>query len=158
METEPALRSISWEAPRHHHVEKGNDWFFALAIVVVALIIAAIIIDNTLLALLFGLAGGVLSIAAAKRPPIVPFSVSVRGVKVEDQIYPFSVLESYHIDEDDPRGPQLYLQQNKKLMPLLVLPIPAEHVDDIEDILQPRLKEEELDEPMAMKLMELFGV
>jgi hypothetical protein len=101
METEPALRSISWEAPRHHHVEKGNDWFFALAIVVVALIIAAIIIDNTLLALLFGLAGGVLSIAAAKRPPIVPFSVSVRGVRIGDELHPFSVrLSRTTFDED----------------------------------------------------------
>jgi len=65
---EPALRSITWEAPEHHHIEKGNDWFFALAIIVLSFVIMAILFNNVLFALLLGLAGGALGVSAAKRP------------------------------------------------------------------------------------------
>lgn len=154
---EPSLRSVTWEAPEHHHVEKGNDWFFALAIVVVALVIVAIIIGNLVLSVLIGVAGSVLALAAAKRPSIIPYAVTVRGVRIDTNIYPFPTLESYYIDEEDPRGPQLLLRSDRRFMPLIVMPIPADHVDDIESILETRLEEEHLEEPFLVKVLELFG-
>ena len=155
---EPTPRSISWEAPEHHHVEKGNDWFFALAIIIIALVAVAILFNDVLFALLIGLAGGALAVSAAKRPSIVPYSVSVRGVKIEDRLYPFSTLDSYHIDEENPHGPQLLIKANKKFMTLLVMPIPKEHIDDIETLLKEKLQDEELSEPLIVKVLELFGV
>ena len=154
---EPAVRAVSWEAPQHHHVEKGNDWFLALLIIVVALIIVAVLMGNVLFALLLGIGGGVLAMSAAKRPAIVPYAVSVRGVKVEDQLFPFSDLTVFHIDEEDFRGPQLLLKTIRRRTPLLVLPIPLDHIDDIESILKEKLPEEMIYEPFAMKLLELFG-
>lgn len=154
---EQVPREIAWEAPQHHHVEKGNDWFFALAIIIIALVIAALMFGDALFALVIGLAGGVLAAAAAKHPDIVPYAVSVRGVKVEGELYPYSSLEAYHIDEEDPRGPQLLLSTHRKLAPILCLPLPPEHIDAIDDILKERLPEEELHEPFALKVLELFG-
>lgn len=154
---EPKPRSITWEAPEHHHVEKGNDWFFALAIIVVALVIVAILFDDTLFALLLGLAGGALAVSAAKKPSIIPFAITVRGVRIDDKLYPFSTLVSYHIDEDDYRGPQLLIKSDHKIMPLLVLPIPADHIDEIESILKEKIAEEHLEEPLLIKVLELFG-
>lgn len=154
---EPTPRSVTWEAPEHHHVEKGNDWFFALAIIIVSLVIVAILFDNVLFSLLIGLAGGALAVSAAKRPSIIPFAVTVRGVKIDDHIYPFSTLESYRIDEDDPRGPQLLIKAKHKLMPLMVMPIPADHIDEIDSILKEKLVEENLEEPLFVKVLELFG-
>ncbi|MEN9920849.1 MAG: hypothetical protein RL538_742 [Candidatus Parcubacteria bacterium] len=154
---EPTVRGVSWEAPQHHHVEKGNDWFFALAIIVIALIVVAILLDNVLFALLIGIAGGVLAMSAAKRPAIVPYAVTVRGVKVEDELFPFSTLVSFHIDEEDTRGPQLLVKTNRRSVPLLVLPLPPEHIDDIESILKERLLEEYIHEPLSLKILELFG-
>lgn len=154
---EQVPREITWEAPQHHHVEKGNDWFFALAIVDVALIVVAILFDDVLFALLLGVAGGALAMSAAKRPAIVPYAVSVRGVKVEGELHPYSNLTAYHIDEEDPRGPQLIISTTRKTVPLLVLPIPVEHVDDIDDLLKEKLPEEELYEPFALKVLEIFG-
>jgi len=43
-------------------------------------------------------------------------------------------------------------------MPLIVMPIPADHIDDIEDILKEKLPEEELVEPFLIKVLELFGL
>ncbi|MEY2665729.1 MAG: hypothetical protein RLZZ480_834 [Candidatus Parcubacteria bacterium] len=154
---EPAVRAVSWEAPQHHHVEKGNDWFFALAIIVLAFIIVAVIMGNVMFAVVMGLAGGVLAMSAAKRPAIVPYSVSVRGIKVEDEFFPYTRLRSYHIDEEDHRGPQLLVRTERKSIPLLVLPLPINHVDDIDDILSERLPEEFIQEPLGFKILELFG-
>lgn len=154
---EPAVRGVSWEAPQHHHVEKGNDWFFALAIIDIALIIVAILIDNVLFALLIGIAGGVLAMSAAKRPAIVPYAVTVRGVKVEDELFPYANLVAFHIDEEDLRGPQLLVRTNRRTIPLLVLPIPPDHIDDIEAILKEKLSEELIQEPLGLKILELFG-
>lgn len=154
---EPTPRSIAWEAPEHHHVEKGNDWFFALAIIVVAMVIVAILFGNVLFALLLGLAGGALAVSAAKPPSIIPFAVTVRGIKVGDRLYPYGTLDSYHIDEEDPRGPQLLVKANQKLMPLIVIPLPVDHIDDIEEILREKLEIEHLEEPLFMKILELFG-
>jgi hypothetical protein len=155
MESSP--RSITWEAPEHHHIEKGNDWFFALAIIVVSIVVVAILFNNVLLALLLGLAGGALAMSAAKRPAIIPYAVTLRGVRIDDRVYPFSALESYRIDEEDPTGPQLLIKSNQKIMPLMVMPIPIDHIDDIDDILKDNLEEEELHEPLFIKILELFG-
>ena len=157
MEPTAVPRSITWEAPEHHHIEKGNDWFFALFIIIFAFVIVAILFNNVLFALLIGLAGGALGVSAAKRPNIIPYAVTVRGVLIEDTLYPHSTLDSYHIDEEDPRGPQLLIKSNKKLMPLMVLPIPVDHIDDIESILKEKIEEEELEEPFLVKVLELFG-
>ena len=157
LQMEQTPRSIAWEAPEHHHVEKGNDWFFALAIVIFALVIVAILFDDVLFALLIGLSGGALAVSAAKRPSIIPYAVSVRGIKIEGELHPYSTLQSYAIDEEDHRGPQLLVMANKKFMPLIVMPIPSDHIDDIEAILQEKLEEEDLKEPLFVKILELFG-
>jgi len=154
---EQTPRSITWEAPEHHHIEKGNDWFFALAIIVVAIVIVAIVFGNVLFALLLGLAGGAIAVAATKTPSIIPFAVTVRGVRVGDRLYPYGTLESYHIDEEDPRGPQLLIKANQKLMPLVVIPLPHDHVDQIDALLSEKLTEEHLEEPLFLKILELFG-
>jgi len=154
---EQTPRSVTWEAPEHHHVEKGNDWFFALAIIVAAMVVVAILFDDVLFALLIGLAGGGLAVSAAKRPSIIPFAVTIRGVRIDDELHPYATLESYAIDEDDPRGPQLLLKAKRRFMPLMVLPIPPDHIDEIESILKEKLVEEQLEEPFFMKVLELFG-
>ena len=154
---EPSVRAVSWEAPQHHHVEKGNDWFFALAIIVVAFVVVAFLLNNVMFALLLGIAGGVLAMSAAKRPAIVPYAVTVRGVKVEDELFPYATLHSFHIDEEDSRGPQLLIKTLRRSVPLLVLPIPLDHVDDIEALLKEKLPEELIEEPFFLKVLELFG-
>ncbi len=152
-----APRAVNWEAPEHNHTEKGGDWFFAFTIIFIAIVLAAILLGNTLFALLMAVAGLTLAISASRRPSIIPFSVNVRGVRVGDDLYPYAILESYCIDEDDPRGPQLLLQAKRRYMPLLILPLPPDYVDDVEEILRDRLPEEHLEEPFFVKILEIFG-
>ena len=151
------LRGVTWEALEHHHGEKGSDWFWALGIVVVASAAASILLGNTLLGILILVGGSVMAMLAMREPKIVPYAVTLRGIRVEDKLYPYSTLESFYIDEEDPLGPQLLAKSEKMFMPLIVMPIPEEYIEDIEDILASRLPEEHLEEPFANKLLEFFG-
>ena len=42
-------------------------------------------------------------------------------------------------------------------MHLIIMPIPEEHIEDIEDILEARLPEELIEEPLGTKILEIFG-
>lgn len=150
-------RAVSWEAPEFHYTEKKGDWYFAVGIIAAGCVVAALLLGNTLFALLSVIAGIALAIAAGKRPRVVPFAVTVRGVRIGDELYPFGHLSAYHIDEEDPRGPQMILLARRKFMPLLTMPLPAEYLDDIEDIMRGKLAERYLEEPLLLKVLEYFG-
>ncbi len=154
---EPSVQAITWEAPEHHHNEKGGDWFFVLGILVVSFVVAALLFENTLFALLIGVAGVALAISAARKPSIISFAVSVRGIRIDDRLYPYTTLRAYHIDEDGVNGPQLLVLTKHRFVPLFVIPLPAEYIDDVEDIMAGKIAEQHLEEPLFMKVLERFG-
>ncbi len=154
---EPGLRAVSWEAPQHHHIDKKGDWYFAFVVIVVSLVLSAILFGNTLFALVLAVGGVVLAVATARRPSIVLHSVSVRGVRIGDEFYPFSQLLAYYIDEDDPKGPQLLLLSNHRFMPLIIMTLPDDYIDDVENIVREKLPEEHLEEPFLTKILEVLG-
>lgn len=154
---EALARAITWEAPEHIYREKGADWYLAFAIIVAALVIAAILFDSILFAILLGVGGVALAVSSAKKPSIVSFAVTVRGIRIDDRLYPYSTLKAYHIDEEDENGPQLLVLSKKRFMPLLIVPLPPEYIDDVEDIVMGKIEDKFLEEPLFIKLLEKFG-
>jgi hypothetical protein len=152
-----SAREISWEAPEYVYREKGADWFFVFGIIVVSLAIATLLLNNTLFALLIAVAGGALAVSAARKPSLVPYSVSVRGIKVGDLFYPYANLSAYYIDEEDPDGPQLLVMSKKRFSTVIVLPLPPEYIDDIDEIMEGRLEERLIEEPLLLKILERLG-
>ena len=153
---EEVTTAITWEAPEHHHIEKGNDWYWALGIVAIAGAAAAFMFGNFLLTILVLVAACAMALLSVRPPAVIPFSVSTRGLRIGDTLYPYSTLESYAIDES--RGYSQLLVKSKRLyMPLLILPLPEEYVHDIDDLVGTRLPEEELEEPFIQTVLEFFG-
>ncbi len=151
------VKSVSWEAPEHSHTKRGGDWFLALAIITIAVVVAALIFGNFLFAILAALSGASVAVAASQPPQILTYVVSSRGIQVHERIYTFAMLKSYYISDEDPRGPQLLLTGQKTFTPLIVMPIPEEYIDEIEEILSARLPEEFLEEPLFHKVLEILG-
>jgi hypothetical protein len=150
-------RAITWEAPEPEHKEKGSDWFWALGIVAIAGSAAAVLFSNTLFAVVVLLGASTMIVFAHRKPKILEYAVTTRGIRIHTELYPYSTLECFYLDEDCPTGPQLLIQSQKLFMPLLILPIPSEYIDDIDDLLSAKLPEEHLDEPFAHRLLEFFG-
>lgn len=151
------IRAITWEAPEHRHIEKSNDWYWALGIVAVAGACAAFILGNVLFGIVIILGTGTMILYADKTPRIIPFAVTMRGIRIDDALHPYSSLESYYIDEECPEGPQLLAKSKKTFAPILVIPIPEEQVDNIDDLIAVQLPSEEIEEPISERLLEMFG-
>lgn len=151
------LRAISWDAPEHNHTEKGAEWFIILAIITGASAFAAFLFENYLFGSLLILAGITITIVTLRPPAIITYSVTNRGVRVDDQLYPYASLEAYHIDEEDANGPQLLLRADRLTMPLIVIPLPEEELDDIQDLISEYLPNEHLEEPLITKVLEFLG-
>jgi hypothetical protein len=152
-----AKRSIYWEAPEHNHIEKTADWYWVLGILAIAASVASIIFDNTLFGILILLAAMTMFITGNKHPRVIPLEVSLRGIRIDTDLYPYATLESFYIDEENHTGPQLLVKSKKLFVPLLILPIPEEYVADIENIVASRIMEEHLEEPLSHKIMEFVG-
>ncbi len=152
------VRSITWEAPEHTHPDKGGDWYFALGIITFGVVVAAIIFSNFLFAILAALSGASIAVAASQPPRIVRYGVNARGIQVDTVLYPVASLKSFYINDDDPRGPVLLVLSQKTFAPMLVIPIPEEYIDEIDNMLGERLPEEFLEEPLLSRLLEKVGL
>lgn len=151
------VRGIAWEAYEHHHIEKKSDWYWIVGIIVASVALASIFLGNALFGIMVLLGGSVMLILAARPPKIVQFAVTQRGLRLDDKLYPYTTLKAYCIDEENAVESQLLVRSEKLFMPLLILPLPEEYIDDIEHIISQRLPEEHLEEPFAYKLLEFFG-
>lgn len=154
---EGQLKGIEWDAHEHHHTKKSSDWFWVLGIVTISTTVASILLNNTLLGIIFLIGGMVLALLSAREPKTVLYAVTLRGLRVDDKLYPYTTLETYCIEDVPNTGPQLLVKSEKLFMPLIIMPLPEEHVDEIEDIIAERLPEEHLEEPLVNKLLEFFG-
>lgn len=151
------INAVTWEAPEHHHIEKGNDWFWALGLLAIAGAAGAFVFGNVLFGVVILLGAITMAIFALNDPRTIPFAVTARGVRIGTTLYPYTTLESYYIDEEHEHGPQLLVKSERTFMPLLILPIPEEYIDDIEDLVSSRLPEETLEEPLSNRILEFFG-
>lgn len=154
---EQKLRAIEWEALEHHHEPKNSDWFWVLGIFTISGAVTAILLDNILLGILVLIAGAVMAILATRPAKTVTYAITPRGVRIDNSFYPYTALENYFIEEHPIVGHQLLIRSQKMFMPLLILPLPEDDVDDIESIIAERLPEEHLEEPFVNKLLEFLG-
>lgn len=151
------LKGVTWEALEHHHGVKSSDWLWALGILTIASSVTSILLGNALFGIVILISGAVVAILATREPQTIQYAVTQRGLRVDDKLYPYSTLECFYIDEEDQLGPQLLAKSEKMLMPLIVMPLPEEYMDDIENIIANRLPEIFLEEPFFNKLLEIFG-
>ncbi len=153
----PTAHAVYWEAPEHEHIEKSSDWYWILGILAIAGSLTSIILGNVLLGILIPLAAFVMVLVSHRHPRTISFEVSARGVRVHDTLYPYATLESYYLDETNHIDPQLILKSKKLFVPLIIIPIPDEYINEIERLVSARLPEEHLEEPFSHKLLEFFG-
>ncbi len=108
--TERDARTLYWEALEHTHPQRGSDWYWVLGIVAGAGAVAAILFGNVLFAVVILLAAMTLAIFATRGPSMIPYTVGPRGIRIGDELYPYSTLESFYLDEEAPGDVELLLK------------------------------------------------
>ena len=147
---------ISWKAPAHFHIEKGQDWYWIVGIITLAIAAVCFIFGLVIPGLFVIVAATTLVLHASKPAPIVDCEVNDRGVIVGNTLYPFLSLESFHIPHDG-FPPKLIIKSHRLLMPLIVILIDEVDPEKVREIMLHYIAETELHEPMLQHLFEMVG-
>jgi len=147
---------ISWDAPEHIHIEKNNDWYWAVGIITITAAVLAIIFNNLIFAILILVSAFALTVHAAKKPRIFHYEINDRGIMVNDILYPFLSLESFWISAYE-NPPKVLVKSHKTFMPYLSIYIEEVDPEKVRDILLNYIAETEHQEPISQKILENLG-
>ncbi len=147
---------ISWEAPEHHHIEKNNDWYWAVSIITITAAALAFIFNNFIFGILILAGSFALVVHATKKPRIVKCEINDRGIVIDSILYPFLTLESFWIDAHI-RPAKVILKSHKTFMPYITMQIEEVDPEKVRDILLNYIAETEHIEPLSQKILERFG-
>lgn len=147
---------ISWKTPEYIPKDHSPDWFWAVGIIAVAIIFTSILLNNVLLAAFFFIATITIFIYAKREPDIITVEISDDGIKVGRNMYPFSQLKAFWINDND-MIPKLLLKASSLTNSLLVIPIGKVDLQKVETILENYLTKEEIEEPLTQKFLEYLG-
>ncbi len=150
-------QDIIWKAYEHQHSEKSTDWFWALGIVAVSSAIVALLFKNFLFALLILVGSCTMALLAKKPARELTFSLSKRGITIEDSLYPYQMLVAFWIHGRDTENPTLIIDARKFMTPHLIAELDPADTEKIHAYLSEYLPEEEIHEPFLQRLLEMFG-
>jgi hypothetical protein len=145
---------VVWQAPEYTYTEKNPDWFWVVGILSLAIAITAIILGNVLFGVFIIIAAISVSIHAIRRPRIINYALTEKGVLIDKDVYLYNTLESFWVDEDEQK---LIIRSRKVFMPYLVLPLLDGDTEDLQNVLIEYLDEEEMQKPFIQKMMDHIG-
>ena len=153
MATEPI---ISWNAPSHLYIEKGQDWYWAVGIITLAIAVVSFIFGNIIPGV-FVIVAAIALVAHASRPAtIVTYEINDRGIVADGILYPFVSLDSFWVPHDEYPS-KVIIKSRKLFMPLIVIYIDNINPESIREVLLHYIAETEHREPLLKKVMERFG-
>jgi len=152
---EPALR---WSAYEHDHIERGNDWYWALGVVALSIAITAIILHDLFFGVLVILAAITLGLLARTPPELAHFEISERGIRVNGTLHRWDHIISFWVEDEHDDRPLLLVDTTKIMSPNLIIPI--EEIDPmlVRAFLQEYAEEKHMKEPLAHKILEFLGL
>jgi len=153
----PDGRILRWSAYEHEHIERGGDWYWALAIVAICIAIVSILLHDVLFALLIILAAAVIGMLANIPPDITDFEVSDRGVRVGRDLHRYDEILGFWVEDEHDAPPILLIDTVKFRSPNIVIPIEEVDPSELRLILREYANEVPMREPAAHKILEFFG-
>ncbi len=149
--------NIEWKAPEYEFREKSPDWFWAVGIISVALIFLSVIFKNFLLAVLILVGGFSLILYSAKKPNIVSFSLTPRGIKIGNKIYDYENLKCFWLNYNPPTRKELLIESKKTFMPHVAIILGGQNPNEIRNYLLRFMKEEKIEESLITSIAKLIG-
>ncbi len=154
-----ASKIIEWKAlEHHHHEEKSSDWFWVVGTIAVAGAVLAIYFNNALFGIILLIGALTAFIQVHTKPEILTYRITRRGLQIGRSIIPYSTLESFWVIDEEVND-KIILRSQKFLMPYIIVPFDSMKTDpdEIREYLLEYLNEEELEEPVLQKVLELIG-
>jgi len=156
------MEKLEWSAWEYEEKDRSPDWFWALAIIVVTASLTALIYHNYFFAALIVLSGILLGFFATKKPDIIFYELSSKGLKIRNRLYPYENIKSFWVQVDPNRErqlkPTLFIKSERLFMPVIGIPIEDALAEEIHSIMTSQnIPEEEMREHPSEKIMESLG-
>lgn len=150
--------SLRWSAYEHDHIERGPDWYWALAIVAICIAITSILLGDYLFSIVIIAAAFAIALVTKSPPELTQFELSDRGVRINSTLHRFDEIISFWVADEHEGKPLLLIDTTKFLSPNLVIPI--EHIDPklVRAYLVERTNEVPMKEPLSHRVLEFFGI
>jgi len=156
-ELKTSLPLIKWEAPEYEYIPKSPNWFWSVGIIAAAAAFAAILLGNVLFAILALLGGFTMILYGARKPKKVLFSLTSRGIQIENRLFPYENIRSFWIHYDPPYRKLLTVELKKMFMPFVFIPLSDIDPNIIRDHLLKFTKEKRHEESITEILTQLLG-
>ncbi len=138
---EPEQAILSWNAPEFIYTHKPVGWYIGLVLFSALLIAAAILTHQWISIGVFAVMGVAVAVYASRKPRMLNYSITNRGVHVGEKKYEFSSFGGYF--EADDYGQLVFeLVPTKRFAPLVSLPALKEQQGPIEQALAQELPKE----------------
>ena len=147
---------MSWEAEEFERYEKNKDWYWSVGIVSIGFFILALILENWLFAILVVLGGFTIAMYGSKNPKIIQFSITSRGIKADQVLYPFESLKYFWINYDPPHIRELYVVSKKVIQTQINIPLGAADPNEVREHLVKFLEEKEIEESLFDTIARFF--
>jgi hypothetical protein len=148
-----------WQAPEYAFRKKSVDWYWWFALGTVGLITLAVYTNNILFAFVIAIGSFSLLLYVIRPPRIFDYKATVRGIKIEKKLYPYQTIDHFWINDhgDENTEKILLLQAQRRMAPLMVIPLGNANIDELRHFLLDFMEEQEIHEPFGQRIMGWLG-
>ena len=154
----PESISLRWSAYEHEHIERGQDWYWALGVIAISIAIISVLLNDILFGLLIIVAAFTLALLARRPPHLVEFELSDRGIKTGQTLHLYEEILAFWVEDQGEATPVLLVDTTKLLAPNLIIPLEGIDPTDVRAYLKEHIEEIPMKEPIAHKILEFFGL
>lgn len=147
---------LQWSAYEHEHIERGSDWFWALGVIAVCAALTSLLFSNVLFAIVIIIAAGTIALIAQHPPELHEFEISEKGIRTGPTLHSYESIISFWV-ETEISEPTLLVDTTAFMAPNLVIPLGDMNPDEVRAYLGERVEEIPMQEPLAHKILEIFG-
>ena len=147
-------KEIKWQAFEYEYQAKSTDWFWIIWILAIGVFITAYLFNNLLFGIFILISAFSISLYASRRPNLLNFTISKKGILINEKLISFTSLESFWIEDDK----KIIFQARKRTTPYIIIPLNnSVNTEHLRDFLLKQLEEVEHTEPLTQKILERLG-
>lgn len=152
-------KEISWRAAEYDHSVKGFLWYFWLIAIAVFLAVFAFWQRNFFFGVFIILAGAMIALFSRRRPQILEFRVSEKGVFIGDKVsFDFDHLESFFIRDRPGHLDEIVLKKKTTVNPYVKIPIDSQLAEKVREVLLEKIPETEHEDSIIDIISDRLGI
>jgi hypothetical protein len=153
------MEKISWNGYEYTHHERSTDWFWTLGLIVVLSAGLAIYEGDILFGIFILISGALFAFFAIRKPLPVVYSLSDKGLLVNDTLIAKTTLKEFWIAEKDEGDHVLLLNLNQGSFPRLSIFVPQTvNLEALRTLLSTLATETSIRESASEKIFMMLGL